>query len=183
MKSTPIMTKMKMMKLRTATMLGVLCIVGYSSIYAQTAPRTLAAISNTSSATAALAAVAAAASAAPSLSPDAQVTTFTEFVADTTQAMRQDDADLWQRVRRGFALDPLASPLVQDQEQWYASRQDYIRRFVERGSKYMYHIVEELERRKMPTEIVLLPIIESAFNPQAYSRQCVRHVAVHSFHW
>ncbi len=170
MKSTPIMTKMKMMKLRTATMLGVLCIVGYSSIYAQTAPRTLAAISNTSSATAALAAVAAAASAAPSLSPDAQVTTFTEFVADTTQAMRQDDADLWQRVRRGFALDPLASPLVQDQEQWYASRQDYIRRFVERGSKYMYHIVEELERRKMPTEIVLLPIIESAFNPQAYSR-------------
>ena len=110
------------------------------------------------------------ASNAPSVSQDAQVTTFTDFTADVTPAMRQDDADLWQRVRRGFAMDPLASPLVQDQEQWYAARQDYIRRFVERGSKYMYHIVEELERRKMPTEIVLLPIIESAFNPQANSR-------------
>ena len=107
---------------------------------------------------------------APSVSLDAQVTTVTDFTADVTPAMRQDDADLWQRVRRGFAMEPLASPLVQDQEQWYASRQDYIRRFVERGSKYMYHIVEELERRKMPTEIVLLPIIESAFNPQANSR-------------
>lgn len=110
------------------------------------------------------------ASSAPSVSQDAQVTTFTDFTADVTPAMRQDDADLWQRVRRGFAMEPLASPLVQDQEQWYAARQDYIRRFVERGSKYMYHIVEELERRKMPTEIVLLPIIESAFNPQANSR-------------
>ena len=107
---------------------------------------------------------------APSVSQDAQVTTVTDFTADVTPAMRQDDADLWQRVRRGFTMEPLASPLVQDQEQWYAARQDYIRRFVERGSKYMYHIVEELERRKMPTEIVLLPIIESAFNPQANSR-------------
>lgn len=111
---------------------------------------------------------------APSVSVDAHASSFTEslstFVAEKTAPIPQDDADLWQRIRRGFAMEPLASPLVQDQEQWYATRQDYIRRFVERGSKYMYHIVEEVERRKMPTEIVLLPIIESAFNPQAYSR-------------
>ncbi len=80
------------------------------------------------------------------------------------------DADLWQRVRRGFVMSELNSPLVQDQELWYANRPDYINRFVARGSRYMYHIIEEVEKRGLPTEIVLLPIIESAFNPQAYSR-------------
>ncbi|MEO8101854.1 MAG: LysM peptidoglycan-binding domain-containing protein [Betaproteobacteria bacterium] len=80
------------------------------------------------------------------------------------------DADLWQRVRRGFVMGELDTPLVQDHEQWYANRPDYIQRFVDRGSKYLYHVVEEVERRGMPTEVALLPIIESAFNPQAYSR-------------
>jgi membrane-bound lytic murein transglycosylase D len=86
-----------------------------------------------------------------------------------TQAMTIE-SDLWQRVRRGFVMGELNSPLVQDQELWYANRPDYIKRFVERGSRYLYHIMEEVEKRGMPTEIVLLPIIESAFNPQAYSR-------------
>ena len=80
------------------------------------------------------------------------------------------DADLWQRVRRGFSMGELDSPLVQEHEQWYSTRPDYIQRFVDRGSKYLYHVVEEVERRGMPTEVALLPIIESAFNPQAYSR-------------
>ena len=80
------------------------------------------------------------------------------------------EKDLWQRVRRGFVMGELVSPHVQNQELWYANRPDYIQRFVERGARYLYHIVEEVERRGLPTEIVLLPIIESAFNPQAYSR-------------
>jgi membrane-bound lytic murein transglycosylase D len=80
------------------------------------------------------------------------------------------DADLWQRVRMGFQLEPLDSPLVIENEEWYSNRPDYIQRFVERGAKYLHHIVEEVERRGMPTEIALLPIVESAFNPQAYSR-------------
>jgi membrane-bound lytic murein transglycosylase D len=46
---------------------------------------------------------------------------------------------------------------------------DYIQRMTERSSKYLFHIVEELERRNMPTELALLPFIESAFNPQAVS--------------
>ena len=80
------------------------------------------------------------------------------------------EANLWDRVRHGFALQELNSPLIRKHEQWYANRPDYIQRFVERGSRYLYHVVEEVERRGMPTEIVLLPIIESAFNPQAFSR-------------
>lgn len=80
------------------------------------------------------------------------------------------DADLWQRIRRGFVMAELDSVHVRNHEKWYASRPDYIQRFVDRGSKYLYHVVEEVERRGMPAEVALLPIIESAFNPHANSR-------------
>ncbi len=78
-------------------------------------------------------------------------------------------ADLWERIRRGFAMPDLDNELVRDREQWYANRPDYMQRMTERSSKYLFHIVEELERRGMPTELALLPFIESAFNPQAIS--------------
>src|SRR6185295_5196275 len=84
-------------------------------------------------------------------------------------AQLQPPADLWERIRRGFAMPDLESDLVRQQEQWYATRPDYIQRMTERSSKYLFHIVEELERRNMPTELALLPFIESAFNPQAVS--------------
>jgi len=77
--------------------------------------------------------------------------------------------DMWDRVRRGFSMPDLDTELVRDREQWYASRPDYMQRMAERSSKYIFHIVEELERRNMPTELALLPYIESAFNPQAVS--------------
>lgn len=78
-------------------------------------------------------------------------------------------ADIWERIRRGFAMPDLQNELVADRQQWYASRPDYIQRMTERGSKYLFYIVEEVERRNMPTELALLPFIESAFNPQAVS--------------
>src|SRR6218665_1048164 len=78
-------------------------------------------------------------------------------------------ADLWDRIRRGFAMPDLQHTLVQEREQWYAARPDYMQRTTERSSKYLFHIVEEIERRGMPTELALLPYIESAFNPQAIS--------------
>jgi membrane-bound lytic murein transglycosylase D len=77
--------------------------------------------------------------------------------------------DLWDRIRRGYAMPDLVTELVIDREQWYAARPDYILRMTERSRKYLFYIVEELERRKMPTELALLPFIESAFNPQAVS--------------
>ena len=78
-------------------------------------------------------------------------------------------ADLWQRIQRGFAMPDLQGDLVADREQYYASRPDYMQRMAERSSKYLFHIVEELERRNMPSELALLPFVESAFNPQAVS--------------
>ncbi|MBM3386757.1 MAG: LysM peptidoglycan-binding domain-containing protein [Betaproteobacteria bacterium] len=81
----------------------------------------------------------------------------------------QPPVDIWERIRRGFAMPDLDSPLVRDREQWYSSRPDYILRMTERSRRYIFHIVEELERRNMPTELALLPFIESAFNPEAVS--------------
>ncbi|HET7765203.1 MAG TPA: transglycosylase SLT domain-containing protein [Burkholderiales bacterium] len=78
--------------------------------------------------------------------------------------------DLWDRIRDGFAMDDLDSPLVGVRERWYASQPDYLKRMIERSKLYLYYIVEELDKRGMPTEIALLPMVESAFNPMAYSR-------------
>jgi membrane-bound lytic murein transglycosylase D len=77
---------------------------------------------------------------------------------------------LWKRIRAGFAMPEVNSPLVARHEAWYLNRPDYVQRMVERSRLYLYFIVEEVEKRKMPTEIALLPMIESAYNPQAYSR-------------
>lgn len=81
----------------------------------------------------------------------------------------QPPAELWDRIRRGFAMPNLEHPLVAEREKWYASRPEYLERMTGRSSKYLFHIVEELEKRNMPTELALLPFIESAFNPQAVS--------------
>ena len=79
-------------------------------------------------------------------------------------------ADLWQRIRGGFQMANLQGPLVQEWEQWYSTRPDYVGRMIDRSSHFLYHVIEEVERRGMPTEIALLPMIESAYNPKAYSR-------------
>ena len=78
-------------------------------------------------------------------------------------------ADLWVRVRRGFALPDLDTDLVHKAEQYYSARPDYVQRMTERGGRYLYHVLEEIDKRGMPSELALLPFIESAFNPQAMS--------------
>lgn len=78
--------------------------------------------------------------------------------------------DLWERIRVGFAMADLDGPRVRERERWYASQPDYLKRMVERSKLYLYYIIEEVEKRGMPTEIALLPMVESAFNPMAYSR-------------
>jgi membrane-bound lytic murein transglycosylase D len=78
--------------------------------------------------------------------------------------------DLWQRIRRGFAMPDLESPVVSQRERWYASRGEHLQTVIERSRRYLFHVVEELERRGMPTELALLPMVESAYDPYAYSR-------------
>ena len=83
--------------------------------------------------------------------------------------LREPD-DLFERIRRGFAMPELSDDLVSYHQQWYLKQPDSLRRMVERGSRYLYHIVAELDKRGMPMELALLPMIESAYNPMALSR-------------
>jgi membrane-bound lytic murein transglycosylase D len=78
--------------------------------------------------------------------------------------------DLWARVRNGFGMPDLDSPLVANRQAWYLNRPEMLQRIFDRSRRYLHHIVGELERRGMPTELALLPMVESAFNPLAYSR-------------
>ncbi|QBP76729.1 LysM peptidoglycan-binding domain-containing protein [Herbaspirillum huttiense] len=80
-----------------------------------------------------------------------------------------NDIDIWTRIRKGFGIPDLDNSLVESQTQWYSSRPDYIQRTTVRASRYLFHVVQELEKRGMPTELALLPFIESAFNPEALS--------------
>jgi membrane-bound lytic murein transglycosylase D len=77
--------------------------------------------------------------------------------------------DLWDRIVRGYAIPDLEGPLVDKWERFYAVRPEYVSRIVERSRRYLYHIVRNVEGRDMPLEIALLPMVESAFNPNALS--------------
>lgn len=77
--------------------------------------------------------------------------------------------DLWERIRAGYGMREIDSPLVQRHEAWYLNRPEYVERMIARSKRYLFHIVEEVEKRGMPSEIALLPMIESGFNPAAYS--------------
>lgn len=77
--------------------------------------------------------------------------------------------DLWERVRHGFSMPNLDNELVRRHQIWYMNRPDYLRRVVERSRRYMHYIIEEIEKRGLPTELALLPIVESSYNPMALS--------------
>ena len=72
-------------------------------------------------------------------------------------------------MRTGFTMPDIDTPDVKEWEQWYSSRPDYVARMTARGSRYLFHITEEVEKRHMPTELALLPFTESAYNPEAMS--------------
>lgn len=93
-----------------------------------------------------------------------------EFISEHDDNTYVGQDDIWERIRNGFSMPDIDSEYTAKHENWYASRPDYVKRMLERSQKYLFHIVEEVEKRGMPTEIALLPMIESAYNPQAYSR-------------
>jgi membrane-bound lytic murein transglycosylase D len=79
-------------------------------------------------------------------------------------------SDLLDRIRVGYGLPQAQHYAVEREIEWYRSRPDFLDRTFRRGSRYLHHIVTEIERRDMPLELALLPVVESAFNPVAYSR-------------
>ncbi|PZN32506.1 MAG: lytic transglycosylase [Proteobacteria bacterium] len=89
---------------------------------------------------------------------------------ETTADAQPEHSDLFERIRAGFQLSDVDHPQVERQVRWYARNPEYLDRTFKRGERYLYHIVNELEARQMPLELALLPVVESAFNPVAYSR-------------
>src|ERR1700686_2738572 len=77
--------------------------------------------------------------------------------------------DLFDRMRAGFALDEVQEPAIDTQLSWFEHNPDYLERVFQRGQRYMYHVVTEVGARGMPTEFALLPVVESAYEPFAFS--------------
>jgi membrane-bound lytic murein transglycosylase D len=80
--------------------------------------------------------------------------------------------DVWQRVREGFAISDYEQlhPDSAKRLRWFVEHPDYVARVVERARPYLFHIVEEVQKRGMPMEVALLPVVESGFKPYAYSK-------------
>jgi membrane-bound lytic murein transglycosylase D len=113
----------------------------------------------------AVAAPAAAVSEAGGITPQLKISHSLEAMAPA----ESEPSDLWPRLRKGMALPQTDNNLVQIHERWYAQRPDSLNRAVQRSRFYLFHIVEEVEKRGMPMEIALLPMIESGFDPRAES--------------
>ena len=77
--------------------------------------------------------------------------------------------NLWLRIRDGFQMEPMNTSLEIEQVRWLAARPDYVNRSMTRSSRYLFYIVQEVNARNMPTEIALLPFVESAFVTNAKS--------------
>ncbi|GAA5525581.1 membrane-bound lytic murein transglycosylase D [Microbulbifer aestuariivivens] len=78
--------------------------------------------------------------------------------------------DVWERLRRGFSLERrLDEPKVKDYVAYFSRNQGYMSRVTERSRRYIFHVIEKLEKANLPLELALLPIVESAYDPFAYS--------------
>jgi membrane-bound lytic murein transglycosylase D len=81
----------------------------------------------------------------------------------------EDYDDLFDRMRAGFVFDEVQEPAIDQQLNWFQHNPEYLERTFQRAQRYMYHIVTEVEARGMPLEFALLPVVESAYEPFAYS--------------
>jgi len=107
---------------------------------------------------------------APASAPAAMPSESDKPAETIPEAAKSDSSDIWARLRKGFTMKPLDSPLVDQEVQWFVNNPEYMQRMMERARLYLYYIADEVEKRGMPMEIALLPAIESAYKPHAYSR-------------
>lgn len=94
---------------------------------------------------------------------------FTTDEAEDEQVEDAAEITLWDRIRAGYQIPVPDDKRIDQERNWYGKHQSYIDRVTDRGEPYLHYIIGELERRNMPTEFALLPIVESAFDPFAYS--------------
>ena len=134
-------------------------------------PAPVASIAATDSSTPAPVASTAALDPQPAMPEPAPAVTAAEGPTQVAGLTPAQYGDLFDRMRAGFRLEDGTDQRAVDQQlRWYASNPDYLQRAFGRADLYLYQIVTELERRGMPLELALLPVVESAFEPYAYSR-------------
>lgn len=93
-----------------------------------------------------------------------------EWLDTEVQIVSLGEEDLFERIRTGFGLSDAEHASIDREEKWYSSHPEYLDRTFRRGERYLYYIVGQLEERHMPRELALLPMVESAFIPNALSR-------------
>ena len=78
--------------------------------------------------------------------------------------------DLWERISKGYQLAlPTNQQRIEQQLRWYKKHPLHLRRVSDRAKRYIYYVTEQLDQQNLPLELALLPIIESAYDPFAYS--------------
>lgn len=95
--------------------------------------------------------------------------TYSAAETSRTVDLTRPPHDMWDRIRRGFAIPNLQDELTDHWTQYYASHPQSVLLMSQRAGKYLYYIVDELDRRGLPTELALLPFVESAYKPEALS--------------
>jgi len=105
-----------------------------------------------------------------SQAPDTNKQQYVAKDTSRTVDLTNPPVDAWDRIRRGFAIPNLNTELAQEWTDYYAAHPESVQRMAERAGKYLYFIVDEINRRGLPTELALLPFVESAYNPTALSR-------------
>lgn len=107
---------------------------------------------------------------APAIAEDTEIITLDNSHNNlSTIDLTKQEKSLWQRIRNGFAMQNINDDLTLKYQQYYQNRPEYLRLMVKRAKPFLYHIVEDIEQRNMPTELAFLPMVESSFNPQADS--------------
>ena len=100
---------------------------------------------------------------------------FRDFMADGTECHASwwtapdVQPDVWDQLKKRYQLKTVKNERVAVERNWYVSHQAYLNRVSSRANRYLYHVKTELEKRQLPGELALLPIVESAYNPYAYS--------------
>lgn len=101
----------------------------------------------------------------------AELPTAAELEASLLHELDSEPSDIWQRIRDGYGLPPAKTKLLDKHLRWYANNQQHLLAVTQRSQPYIHHVVTELEANDMPLELALLPIIESSYNPFAYSNR------------
>lgn len=92
-----------------------------------------------------------------------------DFSLSSTDSLMQNNNDVWQHIREQLSFNVPENNRIVMQRNWYAKHPSYLNRVAKRAEPFLYYIVEELEKNNVPVELALLPIVESAFDPFAYS--------------